>query len=282
MNKITVVGLVGQSVFLPVDHFHVGEETLEASSFLTQPGGKGFNQAVAAARFEADVTFCSAVGNDGYIKTASDWLVSEGITPILVEKKGQTAYAVILTDKGGRNHVTEYIGVSLAPEDVKHFESAIAMSHILMLSNEIPENVGIACAEIARQHHVQIILNPAPFHSLSKRYKQMIDLFTPNEHECEGLNEYNNVIETLGGRGCRLRMTGQIIPAQKVKAVDTTGAGDTFNGVLAAMLAQGRSIEEAARIANEASGISVTRPGAVTSIPNISEMESCKKLFQHE
>ena len=272
MNRITVVGLVGQSVFLPVDHFHTGEETLEALSFLTQPGGKGFNQAVAAARFGAEVTFCSAVGNDGYGKTVSDFLISERITPYLIEKSGQTAFAVIITDTKGRNHVTEYTGVSLSADDVRRFKSVIADSDILMLSNEIPEDVGIACAEIAQQHNTRVILNPAPFHPLSKSYKQMIDLFTPNEHEQEGLEEFNNVIETLGGQGCRLRMTNQIIPAQRVIAVDTTGAGDTLNGVLAAMLAQGKDLYDAAKLANMASGISVTRPGAVSSIPYIWEV----------
>ncbi len=267
MNKITVVGLAGQSVFLPVDHFHVGEETLEALSFQTQPGGKGFNQAVAAARFGAEVTFCCAVGSDGYGSVIADTLASEGVVPLMAEKNGPTAYAVIITDRSGRNHVTEFTGAALTPEDARRFENAIQASDILMLSNEIPQSVAIACAQTARRHHVRVLLNPAPFHPLSESYKQLIDLFTPNEHECEGLDGYTNVIETLGSRGCRLRMTGRLIPAEAVTAVDTTGAGDTFNGVLAAMLVQGKSLEEAARIANKAAGISVTRAGAVSSIP---------------
>lgn len=273
MIKIAVIGLMGESVFLPVEHFHTGGETLEATSFYTEPGGKGFNQAIAAARFGASVSFMSSAGYEGYGEKVKEYLKKDNIRAFFPVKSDRTAYAVIMTDSEGRNRVTEYTGAKLEVSDLDSFKDEIISSDFLMLSNEVPPEVNEAAAELAYQNNVRIIMNPAPYHTLSKELKDKVWLFTPNEHETEGLDDYDNVIVTLGDKGCLIRSTNRLIPAQKVKAVDTTGAGDTFNGVLAVMLAEGKSLEESAEIACKACALGVTRRGAAGSIPYRKEMK---------
>lgn len=273
MSKITVVGLVGQSVFLPVEHFHVGGETLEAKSLHTEPGGKGFNQAVAASRFGADVTFMSAIGKDGYKKVVEEFLAKEGIVPLLIEKDDATAYACIITDSEGRNRVTEYIGAELEPSDVEANRDIFEASDMVVLGNEVPESVNEAVLRITCERGIRVIMNPAPQRALSEFIKENVEIFTPNEHETEGLEDKKNVIVTMGKKGSYIRSLDKIVPATADKPVDTTGAGDTFNGVLAARLAEGDDIEKAVALATRASGKSVTRRGAVSSIPFAYELD---------
>lgn len=273
MSRITVVGIVGQSVFLPVDNFHVGGETVEAHSFHTEPGGKGFNQAVAARRFGADVTFIAAIGNDGYKNTVKNFLDSEGVTSVLIEKNDATAYACIITDSAGKNRVTVYLGAELEPKDIEASREVIEASDMVLIGNEVPNSVNEAVLRITREKGICVIMNPAPARELTDFIKDNVDIFTPNEHETCGLEDKRNVIVTMGGKGCYIRSLDVTIPATSDKAIDTTGAGDTFNGVLAAMLAEGYSLEDAVAIANRASGKSVTRRGAVSSIPYANEIE---------
>lgn len=266
MKKVAVIGIVGRSVFLSVDAFHTGGETVPAHGVREEYGGKGFNAAVAAARAGASVSFLSAVGEKECADIAA-FLEKEGIDAHLCPKKEATAFAAILTDREGANRVTVYEGARLTVPDADAFSKAILNADILLLNNETPEEVNLAAAQAAGTAGVPVILNPAPVRPLSPELRERISLFTPNEFECAGLEAYRNVIETRGSRGCYLRESGKSIPATRGKAVDTTGAGDTFNGVLAAMLAEGADLETAAQAAVRASGISVTRPGAVSSIP---------------
>lgn len=275
--KVAVIGLVGQSVFLPVKELGKAGETVIADAIHTEPGGKGFNQAVAAARYGADVAFLAAVGDDAYAGSIQSFLDGEKIGAYLCRKNDKTAFAAIVTDAAGNNCVTEYMGVRLTEEDVASFGAEIVSADILLLTNETPEEVNIAAARIAAANGVRVILNPAPQQTLSEEMLSLADWLTPNEHESVGLEGRQNVIETLGSRGCRLRATGEVVPAFSVKAVDTTGAGDTFNGVLAAALAQGASLSRAVRAANAAAGLSVTRRGAVGSIPSRAETENFMK-----
>ncbi len=267
------MGLVGQSVFLPVEKFHVGGETVEARSLHTEPGGKGFNQAVAARRFGADVTFIAAVGNDGYKNTVKNFLDGEGVSSVLIEKDDATAYACIITDSTGKNRVTVYLGAELDVKDIEDNREIIEASDIVVIGNEIPEAVNEAVLRIASEKRIKTIMNPAPARELSDFIKEKVDIFTPNEHETGGLEDKPNVIVTMGGKGCYIRSLDVTVPATPDKPIDTTGAGDTFNGVLAAMLAEGRSLEDAVAIANRASGKSVTKRGAVSSIPYACEIE---------
>ncbi len=266
MNRVAVVGIVGNSVYLPVEKFHVGGETVEASSVHFELGGKGFNQAVAAARMGAEVSFLAAVGVDGK-GNIEDFLSAETVQSVLVQKEEPTAFAAIVTDATGANRVTVYQGAQLTASDVELFREQIEACDILLLNNEVAEEVNLAAIEIARSKGIKVILNPAPERKTDERILDNVYLFTPNEHEAKGLEAYLNVVQTLGAKGCFVKADNEIVPSVKVKAVDTTGAGDTFNGALAAELATGKPLIEAVKTAVKASGNSVTKRGAVNSIP---------------
>ena len=265
--RIACVGLVGKSVFLRVPRFHAGEETVHASDMFDEPGGKGFNQAVAAARAGARVSFLGAVGSDGYSLAAQAFLEKENIKPFLVRKQGRTAYAVIITDAEGRNRVTVCPGAELDAADAESFAQEIAGADILLLNNEVPDAVNIFCSDVAKRYGTRIIMNPAPRRSIPETLKKQVFMFTPNEYEAEELEGLHNCVITLGSRGCLIRCTNELIPAEDVTAVDTTGAGDTFTGVLAAMLGKGETLSDAAKTASRAAAITVTRPGAASAIP---------------
>jgi len=267
MSKVAVIGIVGNSVFLPVDKFHVGGETVEASSIHFEFGGKGFNQAVAARRCGAEVSFLAAIGEE-YGAEVADFLDKEGIRHTLVHKAGSTAFAAIVTDQSGSNHVTVYQGVQLAAEDVAAFEAEIKSADILLLNNEVDEAVNVRAIEYAKKYGVRCILNPAPARESCPYIRNSVDLFTPNEHETLGIEDLENVLVTLGKRGCLIKSSETLIPAvDSGKPLDTTGAGDTFNGVLTAMLAEGYDIARAAQVANRVASVGVTRRYAVSSIP---------------
>ena len=279
MGKIAVIGIVGNSVFLPVERFHTGGETVEASSAHFEPGGKGFNQAVAAARDGAQVSFLAAVGTEGS-EGIEKFLREEGIRAVLAHKPGQTAFAAIVTDAAGSNRVTVFQGASLVPSDVGDFAADIEAADILLINNEVPEEINLCAVEIARKSGVRIILNPAPARPLPHLIRDSVSLFTPNEFEAESVGKCSDVLVTLGGAGCRLP-SGEILPAIDAgSAVDTTGAGDTFNGVLAAALSDGVRLEDAVRRANAAAGLGVTRRYAVSSIPYRGETDRVMRDIQ--
>ncbi len=277
MSRIAVIGIVGNSVFLEVERFHEGGETVEAKSVHFELGGKGFNQAVAAARYGACVSFLAAVGGDSIGKVDA-FLKNEGIKAVLIEKKEETAFASIVTDKSGSNHVTVYQGAQLSAQDVSSFDEEIKNADILLLNNEVSEDVNIRALEIAKRYGKRVILNPAPARETDAYILDNVDLFTPNEHETLGLENKENVIVTVGKRGCIIKSeNNKNIPAVNVgRVVDTTGAGDTFNGVLAASLAEGNDVTFAATEANLASSLGVTRRYAVSSIPTRKEIEDSR------
>ncbi len=266
MSKIAVIGIVGKTIFMEVEAFHKGGETIETEKAHFEYGAKGFNQALAAVRMGADVSFLCPVGDD-YYEDILKLCEGEGISPYIVKKDCPTSFGCVITNAEGANHVTVFKGASLSAEDIVCFEEEIRTADILLLTNEIGEDVNLAAVKLAKKYGTKIILNPAPTRATSKEILDAVYLFTPNEFEICGLENYTNVIQTMGDKGCYIRSTGTMIPATKVKAVDTTGAGDCFNGTLAAELAFGKELSDAAKTAVRASGISVTRRGAATSIP---------------
>lgn len=272
MAKIAVIGLVGESVFMEVERFHEGGETIHAKGIHREWGGKGFNQAVAAARQGAEVAFLGAAA-DGDAAAIAAFARKEGIDPVICAKDEPSAYAAILTDAVGETRVTVYPGARLDVGDVASFAPAIVSADILLLNNEVPEEVNLRASEIAEANGVQIICNPAPARPMSNELTKRIDLFTPNEFEAEMLGAAANVVVTLGGDGCLVKSTGRHIPAASVKeVVDTTGAGDVFNGVLATRLAEGKDLEAACAAANRAAAFSVTRRYVMPSIPHRSDI----------
>ena len=266
MARIAIIGLVGRSMFFEVPRFHSGGETIVAKSLYEEWGGKGFNQAVAAARQDAAVSFLGAV-NAADAKAIKDFCLKEGIRVTLATKKKPTATAAILTDGTGETRVTVYSGAELEVKDVDGFAGSIAMADFLLLNNEVPEAVNLAAVAIAKQYGVKIIFNPAPARKLPKAIVEAVSIFTPNEFEAESLECGAEIVTTLGAKGCRIGSTGEVVPAPAVKAVDSTGAGDTFNAVLAVRLAEGEELREACVAANEAAARSVAVRFVLPSLP---------------
>lgn len=267
MRKVSIIGIVGESVFLSMNRLPKGGETAHVKDMFTELGGKGFNQAIAAARFGANVSFFTAVGKDGYKQKVIDFCDAEKITPFVLEKEGRTAYAVIQTENSGENVVSVYNGAMLEREDLQFFKEEIKTSEFLLVTNEVPYTLLKDAIKIASEHNVKVIFNPAPYREMEDEIKDRVYLFTPNEHETIGLEERQNVVITMGKHGCLIKNLNEKIPPTEDKPVDTTGAGDTFNGVLVAMLAQGRKLIEAVNIANRAAGKCVTQRGAATAVP---------------
>ncbi len=267
MIRVAVIGIVGNSIFMPVPHFHEGGETVVATDVHCEWGGKGYNQAIAAARHGAHVSFLAALHESDVANVRANAL-ENGIDVTLVSKETKSPLAVIMTDASGANHVTVYHGATLDVADVACFAREIARADVLLLSNEVAEDVNVAALRIAKESGVRVILNPAPARSLCAELAEGITLFTPNEHETEGLERHTNVVVTLGAKGCFLRETNERVPTTNVGAVvDTTGAGDTFNGVLAVALAEGKSQKTACELANAAAAIKVTGRFVEGAIP---------------
>lgn len=281
--KLLIFGLCGQSVFLRVPHFHALGETLHASELFSEPGGKGYNQAVAAVRMGAEVVFAGAVGKDADGDLCEERLAREGIASRLIRKPGRTAFASILTDDAGENRVTVYPGVCLTAEDVGDLEEEFRSAGLLLLTPEIPEEAFAEAVRLARKHGVPIVLNPAPFFPWVTPYLRDAWLLTPNRSEACALlscspdelenriasSGYSRMIVTLGADGviCCENGNRTQIPAPSVRAVDTTGAGDCLNGVLCALLLEGMTLPEAAERAVRAAALSVTRAHVLDGMP---------------
>ena len=275
MPKIAVVGICGKSIFLNVDHFHQNGETLMAEKTFEEIGGKGLNQAVAAVRMGAQVSFLAAIGDDENGEICKKTVKENNIKGFFSVKKGiKTTFAVILTDKQGENQVTCYQTANLTKEDVLTFEEEIASSDILLLQHEVPEEANEMAVELANKHKVKIILNPAPIREIPDKIAKSVFAVTPNQQEKQAINpeRFKNCITTLGKNGCDIN--GEIeVKGIDVKAVNTTGAGDTFNGVFTVCVAEGMNLETACKYAVTASGISVTKNCVINSIPTREEIE---------
>ncbi len=276
MVRIAVIGICGHSVCMTADHFHEKGETVVADSVYEEMGGKGSNQAIAASRMGAEVTFLGAVGDDAAADLCRTTFAHTRVKATLTVKPGKrTPFAYILTDKHGENRVTEYKSAELTDEDVLAFEPAIAEADILLLQHEVPQTVNEQAVRLAEKHGVRVILNPAPYRPVPPFIAERVYAVTPNEQEAVGLNglTFRNTVVTLGGEGCLVNGTHRI-PALPVTAVDTTGAGDTFNGILAVCVAEGMPLTEACRYAAAGASISVSRPYVLNAIPTRDEIEA--------
>lgn len=268
-------------------------ETVLGGAFARAAGGKGANQAVAAARAGGAVTFVARVGRDAEGRQALAGFAAAGIHVryVVRDPRRPSGVALILVGQGGENCIAVAAGANdqLAPGDVRRAAAAFRRARLLLLQLETPLPTVLAAAELAQAAGVPVVLNPAPACPLPPRLLRKLYLLTPNEHEAEqitGLPIHSeataaqaadwllsrgvqNVILTLGARGAYVATATlrQRIPGFRVKAMDTTGAGDVFNGALAVALAEGQPLLAAARFANAAAAISVTRFGAQPSAP---------------
>ena len=223
----------------------------------------------------AEVSFLGAIGDDADAEKCRQVANEYGINGFFAVKKGmKTTFAVILTDKNGENQVTGFRSAELSREDVMAFEEEIKSSDILLLQHEVPEEVNEAAVELANKHNVKIVLNPAPIRPIPQKIAELVFAVTPIEQEQKAIesNRFSNVITTLGSKGCSIN-NKKFINAIAVKPVDTTGAGDTFNGTMAVLLAEGKPLEIACKYAVLASGLSVTKSGVLTAIPTREEIE---------
>ena len=250
MSKIAIIGIAGESVFLSVDNFGITGETVQATDYHNELGGKGFNQAVAAARYGVEVSFLCAC-YQGDVECFTEIAERNGIKSFFIGKGERSSYAVITTDKNGDNCVCVYRGAALNKKDVDLFASEIKTADILLINNEVPISVNERAVKIAKENGVKVVLNPAPTRKYNKKFFDKIDLFTPNEHETDGLDEYQNAILTLGEEGSLIKdtdlgvtndsttqsntlllTTGQSLRLSVEQVGDVQNAGSFFNAAL--------------------------------------------------
>ena len=299
--NIVVVGSLKMDLVVRMPQIPRPGETLLGGIFRTFPGGKGANQAVAAARLGAHVTMIGCVGNDSFGQEMRATLAREGIDAghILVHPDEATGVALIQVDAQGQNSIAVASGANfrLTGADVEKAMQTIGEFDALVMPLETPLDTIYAAAEIAARRGAKVLLNPAPAQVLKRDLLELVDVLLPNEHEIalmSGIPSQSvadsrraaenllllgprNLLVTLGSRGA-LFFDGKanqetLIPACPVKAVDTTAAGDCFVGALAVGLCEGKSLLAAAEFASAAAALSVTRAGAQPSLPRREEVE---------
>ena len=275
--SILVVGSSNTDMVVRTKDLPSPGQTVLGGEFIMNPGGKGANQAVAAARLQARVTFLTKLGADVFGAQTRKQFTKEGIDHryVLTDPTAPSGIALISVDEKGENCIVVAPGANanLDVQDIKNAHDAIQTADILLVQLEIPFPTVTALVDQAAKHHKRIILNPAPAYPLANSLLSKITILTPNEKEAELLTGITVI--TLGKNGVLLCSdTGGIhLPAPKVEALDTTAAGDVFNGALAVALAEGKTIGESARFANYAAALSVTRLGAQSSAPTKAEVE---------
>ena len=299
-NKVVVVGSYNTDMTIKSKKLPGPGETVIGGHFSTGGGGKGANQAIAAARIGAEVTFVARVGNDLLGSEGIKRLNEEHINTKYIYRDNElpTGVAFIVVDDKGENSIVVASGANanLSPTDIESASDEISSADILLIQLESPIESVYASIKSAHDNGVTVILNPAPAQELDNHILKYVDIITPNIVEAEMLTgikvtdvnslqsivnrffDYgiNDVIITLGSKGyfAGAHDAMKIIPALNVAPIDTTGAGDVFSGSLAAFLSEGMTIEKAARMANAAASVSVTRLGAQDGAPKRVEIEN--------
>jgi ribokinase len=302
MSRIVVIGSFNTDMVVKTRTLPEPGETVLGGTFFMNPGGKGANQAVAAARLKGNVTFVTKLGNDLFGEQARLLLAKEGIETrfIIKDKKNPSGVALITVDEHGENSIVVAPGSNgaLSAYDIDEDVYGDDSSDVFLLQLEIPVSTVEFVAEKVAEKGTRVILNPAPARQISNELLGSLFIITPNENEAELLTGIRvtdlvsaenaafkllkkgvrNVIITMGASGAFLlnEEGPKMIPVIPVKAIDTTAAGDVFNGALAVAVSEGHSLVEAIDFANKAASISVTRMGAQASAPYRSEIDSNK------
>lgn len=290
--RICVLGSANMDLVVFADRPPAMGETVTGDRFLTVPGGKGANQAIAAARSGGAVRMVGAVGEDPYGDQVLAVLEQAGVDTTGIARVAETTgTAHILVERGGDNSIVVVPGANgTVHEPVAGLDHALAGAALLLLQLELPLDAVTDGARAARGHGVKVVLTPAPVQPLAADLLESVDLLVPNEHEAAMLTGAEDVDEaatalldvvpevvvTLGARGVlwRDRQGGRLeVPAPEVVVRDTTAAGDTFAGALAVALGEERAMPDALRWATIAAGQSVQREGASTSMPSRAEID---------
>lgn len=298
-----VVDLTSRSSGLPVPG-----QTILGASFKMGPGGKGSNQAVAAHRAGADVTLVTKVGKDVFGKVALDFYKSEGMNTdyILEDESRETGVALILVDEVSAQNeivVVPAACANITMEEVERCRTLIENASIVLLQHEINFDAQYKVIDIAHQAGVKIVLNPAPATEVPEEILRKIDTVTPNETEAQVLTGVEvktiedaeraakvflekgvkNVVITMGSLGAFATdgKRSELVPRLNVNAIDTTGAGDAFNGGFVMALSEGRDLFEALRYGNATGALSVTRLGTAPAMPARAEIDAMVKENYH-
>ena len=300
---ITIIGSSNTDMVINADHLPGPGETILGRSFFMNPGGKGANQAVAAARLGGNITFICKTGDDIFGKQSLLLFEKEGINTsyLLSDSKNPSGVALITVDKNGENCIVVASGANavLLPSDLLQALETISKSSMILMQLEIPLVTVTYIAAIAFEKKIPVVLNPAPACVIPDKLLRYISILTPNEKEAEMLSGIKiNSIETVKEAAVKIKSRGvktviitlgskgalvfhenvfTLIPAISVEARDTTAAGDVFNGALVVALSEGKDIIVATRFACKASSLSVTRMGAQVSSPYHWEVEAFTK-----
>jgi ribokinase len=293
MNKITVVGSFVMDLIGTMENFPLEGQTIIGNTFKTLPGGKGANQAVSAARLGCQVEMIGTVGNDAFGDTFKKVFKEENIdiTHVQTSSVSPTAVGLIQINNKGENKIVVIPGANYdySIEDLNNVRQVIKDSNLIVAQLELKHEITFALIELCHELNVPIVLNPAPAIPINPSYLKKVTYLTPNETELEILSGIKvqtledtkmaieklldigvkNVIATLGSKGALIgNQSGfDYVPGFKVKAVDTVAAGDSFNGALAYGIVNGKSLHEAVRYANAVGALTVTKQGAIPSLP---------------
>jgi ribokinase len=299
-KRMVVVGSSNTDMIIQMPRIPRPGETILGGRFSMAAGGKGANQAVAAARAGGNVTFVARVGDDMFGKKAVEGFVTDGINVdhVIRDPEAPSGVALIFVADDGENSIGVASGANgrLSPADIEKARDAIASADVLVMQLETPLDTVRAAARIASDRGVRVILNPAPAQPLDDDLLKRVSILTPNETEAELLTGVRvddeksagkaakallakgiqTVMITLGPCGAFIATPegGLVVPGFKVEPVDTTAAGDVFNGALAVALSEGKSLKDAVRFANAAAALSVTKLGAQPSAPARPEIDS--------
>ena len=283
-KKILIIGSINKDLVVTAPRFPKEGETILGSNFYTGNGGKGANQACAIGKLGGDVSMLGAVGDDSFGKDLCNALISNNVNTdnLIIKNNVSTGIAVITVTDYGANNIVVAQGANalITKDDIK--EELISLYDIIVMQLEIPLEIAEYAAYIAKKLGKIVVLNPSPAVKLSRNFLSYVDILIPNETEIDiiGGIDYafecgvKNIILTLGANGCDFinKEGRKHFDAYKVDVIDTTAAGDSFLGGIVRMIADNKSIEEAIIFATKVSNITVTRKGAIDSIPTYDEV----------
>ena len=298
--RIVVLGGINIDLVAMTPRFPAAGETVVGRQFLTYGGGKGANQAVAAGRMGAQVSMVGRVGDDIFASQALKALVESGVdvSKVGVTPSTSTGIAVITIDDSAQNQIIQVLGANdtCGEEEEARVISLLEGASALLLQLEVSVELSLRCARAAKERGVRVILDPSPVRPVPEAFYSCCDIITPNETDAQALvgapvtdlasaeeaaetllqRGVGAAIITLGPQGSYYATAAGsgFVPAHEVEAVDSVGAGDAFNGALAAALGEGYDLGQAVRIASAAGALSVTRSGAQDSMPSRAEVDA--------